>query len=60
MVVTTRRNMAAGTTCTSSSKMNPHSRDVRKSIIFLDSVDRLWVFATIEYVETTIPLSPAN
>ena len=60
MVVTTRRNMAAGTTCTSSRRMNPHSREVRNSIIFLDSWDLLWVLATIEYVDTTIPLSPAN
>ena len=48
MVVTTRRNIAAGTTCTSSSRMKPHSRDVKKSIIFLASCDLLWVFATIE------------
>jgi len=60
MVVTTLRNMAAGTTWTSSRRMNPHSRDVRNSIIFFDSWERLWVLATIEYVETTIPLSPAN
>lgn len=60
MVVTTRRNIAAGTTCTSSRRMKPHSRDVRNSIIFLDSCDLLCVFATIEYVDTTIPLSPAN
>lgn len=41
IVVTTRRNIAAGTTCTSSSKMKPHSREVKNSIIFLDSCERL-------------------
>ena len=48
IVVTTRRNIAAGTTCTSSRRMNPHSREVRNSIIFFDSWERLWVFATME------------
>jgi hypothetical protein len=60
IVVTTRRNMAAGTTWTSSRRMKPHSRPVRKSIIFFASWDRLCVLATMEYVEMTIPLSPAN
>lgn len=60
IVVTTRRNIAAGTTWTSSSRMKPHSRDVKNSIIFFDSCERLCVFATMEYVDTTIPLSPAN
>ncbi len=60
IVVTTRRNIAAGTTWTSSRRIKPHSRDVRNSIIFFDSCERLCVFATMEYVDTTIPLSPAN
>lgn len=40
--------------------MKPHSRDVKKSIIFFASCDRFVVLATMEYVEMTIPLSPAN
>ena len=60
IVVTTLLNIAAGTTWTSSRRIKPHSREVRNSIIFLDSCDLLCVFATMEYVDTTIPLSPAN
>ena len=60
MVVTTRRNMAAGTTCTSSRRTKPHSREVRKSIIFCESCERFCRLATIEYVETTMPASPMN
>ena len=60
IVVTTLRNIFAGTTWTSSRRMKPHSRDVRKSIIFFASCDRFVVLATMEYVEMTIPLSPAN
>ena len=60
IVVTTLLNIFAGTTCTSSRRMKPHSRDVRKSIIFFASCDRFVVLATMEYVEMTIPLSPAN
>lgn len=48
IVVTTLLNIAAGTTCTSSSRTNPHSLDVRKSIIFCESCDRFCRFATIE------------
>jgi len=46
--VTTCRNMAAGTTWTSSRMMKPHSREVRKSIIFCASCERFCRFATIE------------
>ena len=60
IVVTTRLNILAGTTCTSSKMINPHSRDRRKSITFCESCDLLRVFATIEYVETTKPDSLAN
>ena len=60
LIVVTRRNIAAGTTCTLPSKIKPHSRPVRKSIIFFDSCDLLCVFAATEYVDTRIPLSPAN
>ena len=60
IVVTTLLNIFAGTTCTSSRRIKPHSRDVKKSIIFFASCDRFVVLATMEYVEMTIPLSPAN
>ena len=60
ILVRTRRNMLAGTTCTSSSKMKPHSRLSRKFIIFCDVCDRLPVLATIEYVDTTMPDAPEN
>jgi len=60
IVVTTLLNIFAGTTCTSSRRIKPHSREVRKSIIFFASCDRFVVLATMEYVEMTIPLSPAN
>ena len=60
IVVTTLLNIFAGTTCTSSRRIKPHSRDVRKSIIFFASCDRFVVLATMEYVEITMPLSPAN
>jgi len=60
IVVTTLLNIFAGTTCTSSRRIKPHSREVKKSIIFFASCDRFVVLATMEYVEMTIPLSPAN
>ncbi|KAH3688563.1 hypothetical protein WICPIJ_000444 [Wickerhamomyces pijperi] len=60
IVVTTLLNIAAGTTWTSSNRMNPHSLEVRKSITFCESCDLFLVLATMEYVLTTKPDSLWN
>jgi hypothetical protein len=48
IVLTARLKTFAGATWTSSRSRNPHSREVRNSIILAEACDRFEVFAIIE------------
>lgn len=56
----TFRKMDAGTTCTSSRIMSPHSRCWMKFIILAESCERLPLCVTMLYVLMMMPVSPGK